>query len=131
MQTGTCRPLRVSGFQKTKRNRSNQSGEIIELVADYRNSPGALGFSFRFFVTELIKNPNIKLLSIDGVEPSVVNIQNGSYPLITEAYAITARPREGNVAKLIDFLRSPEGRRLVEASGYVPVPEGSVDLVLE
>ena len=105
--------------------------EIIELVADYRNSPGALGFSFRFFVTELIKNPNIKLLAIDGVEPTVSNIQSGTYPLITEAYAITARPREGNVAKLIDFLRSPEGRSMIEKIGYTPVPEGREDIVLE
>ena len=105
--------------------------EIIELVADYRNSPGALGFSFRFFVTELIKNPNIKLLAIDGVEPSIANIQSGTYPLISEAYAITARPREGNVAKMIAFFRSPEGRRLVEASGYVPVPEDAEDSILE
>ena len=110
---------------------SHSMGGVIERVADYRNSPGALGFSFRFFVTELIKNPNIKLLAIDGVQPTVANIQSGTYPLITEAYAITARPREGNVAKMIAFFRSPEGRRLVEASGYVPVPEGSVDLVLE
>ena len=106
-------------------------GGVIERVADYRNSPGAIGFTFRFYANELIKNPNIKLLAIDGVQPTVANIQSGTYPLITEAYAITARPREGNVAKMIAFFRSPEGRRLVEASGYVPVPEDAEDSILE
>ena len=111
--------------------RSGDMGGIIERVADYRNSPGALGFSFRFYVTELIKNPDIKLLAVDGVEPTKGNIQSGAYPLVTEAYAITARPREGDTAKMIDFLRSPEGRRLVEASGYTPAPEGAETIVLE
>ena len=116
-------------------------------LAEYQNKPAAIGFSFRFFANELIKNPNIKLLAIDGVAPTVANIQNGTYPFITEAYAITARPREvpfnsetyaitipprtGNVAKLIDFLRSPEGRRMIENTGYTPTPEGSEDTVLE
>ena len=102
-----------------------------EGTADYRNSPGAIGFIRRFFAGKLKGNPDIKFLAIDGVAPTVENIQNGSYPLATEFYAITARPREGNVAKTIDFLHSPEGRRLIEASGYVPAPEGAEDIVLE
>ena len=100
-------------------------------LAEYRNKPAAIGFTFRFFANELIRNPNIKLLAIDGVAPTVENIQNGRYPFITEAYAITARPREGNVAKMIDFLRSPEGRRMIEATGYTPAPEDAEDIVLE
>ena len=72
-----------------------------------------------------------QLLAIDGVEPTVANIRNGTYPFITEAYAVTARPREGNTAKMIDFLRSPEGRRMIEASGYAPAPPGAADVVLE
>ena len=63
--------------------------------------------------------------------PTVENIQNGSYPLATEFYAITARPREGNVARMIDFLRSPEGRRMIEATGYTPAPEDAADIGLE
>lgn len=100
-------------------------------LAEYRNKPAAIGFTFRFFANELIRNPNIKLLAIDGVAPTVENIQNGRYPFITEAYAITAKPREGNTAKIIDFLRSPEGRRMIEATGYTPAPEGAEDIVLE
>ena len=100
-------------------------------LAEYRNKPAAIGFTFRFFANELIRNPNIKLLAIDGVAPTVENIENGRYPFITEAYAIAARPREGNVAKMIDFLRSPEGRRMIEATGYTPAPEDAADIVLE
>ena len=118
-------------MEPKKEQRTGDMGGVIERVADYRNSPGAIGFTFRFYAAELIGNPNIKLLAIDGVEPTVANIRNGTYPFITEAYAVTARPREGNTAKMIDFLRSPEGRRMIEAAGYTPAPEDAADIVLE
>ena len=104
---------------------------VSEVRADYRNSPGAIGYIRRFHASKLKGNPDIKFLAIDGAAPTVENIQNGSYPLVAEIYAITARPREGNVARMIDFLRSPEGQRLIDASGYVPVPQGAADVVLE
>ena len=106
-------------------------GGTYKTVADYRNHAGAIGFSLRYYTTKLGSNPNIKFLSIDGVAPTEENIQGGSYPLVTGFYAITARPREGNVARMIDFLRSPEGQHLIDASGYVPAPQGAEDVVLE
>ena len=114
-----------------KEDATGDMGGTYKKVADYRNRPGAIGFSLRYYTTKLGRKPNIKFLTIDGVAPTVENIQNGSYPLATEFYAITARPREGNVAKTIDFLHSPEGRRLIEAGGYVPAPQGAADIVLE
>ena len=110
---------------------SGDMGGTYKTVADYRNHVGAIGFSLRYYTTKLGSNPNIKFLTIDGVAPTEENIQGGSYPLATEFYAITARPREGNVARMIDFLRSPEGQRLIDASGYVPAPPGAEDVVLE
>ncbi|UZN00506.1 hypothetical protein OL548_13750 [Lysinibacillus sp. MHQ-1] len=32
----------------------------------------------------------IKLLSIDGIAPTKENIRNGTYPLVSEFYAVTA-----------------------------------------
>jgi len=69
----------------------------------------------------MLRNNQIRLLSIDGVAPTVENIRNGSYPLVATAYMVTARPRSGNTRKIVDFMLSPEGQRLVEETGYVPV----------
>ena len=82
---------------------------------------GAIGFSFRYYATTLVKNNKIKLLAIDGVEPTVGNIRNGTYPHVSTAFLITAAPREGNVAKLIEFFRTPAGRQLVDETGYVSI----------
>ena len=45
-------------------------GQIIERVSEYRNYFNAIGYSFLFFATEMVKNDEIKLLSIDGIIPS-------------------------------------------------------------
>ncbi len=103
-----------------KEDRLGGMGDIINDIANYRNYNAAIGFSFRYYATELLRNNQIKLLAIDGVKPTVENIRNGTYPLTTTAYMVTARPRTANTQKIIDFLTSPVGQQLVEETGYVP-----------
>ena len=49
---------------------------IIEQVANYKSKTNSIGFSFRFYVEGIIKNPDIKMISIDGVAPTAENIKN-------------------------------------------------------
>lgn len=104
-----------------KEDRLGGMGEIINDTANYRNYKAALGFSFRYYSTELLRNDQIKLLSVDGVAPTIENIRNGSYPLVATAYMVTVRPRSENMRRIVDFMLSPEGQKLVEETGYVPV----------
>ena len=104
-----------------KEDRRGGMGEIISDTANYRNYNAAIGFSFRYYTTELIGNNMIKLLSIDGVEPSVENIRNEKYPLIATVYMVSVRPRSVNTAKIVDFMLSAQGQELVEKTGYVPL----------
>jgi len=108
-----------------KEDRLGGMGDIINDTANYRNYKAALGFSFRYYSTEMLRNNQIKLLSIDGVAPTVENIRDGSYPLVATAYMVTARPRSANVRKIVDFMLSPEGQKLVEETGYIPVGPAS------
>ena len=95
---------------------------IIEQVADYRNTDGAIGFSFRYYMEGIIKNPDVKLLSVDGVAPTVENIQSGAYPITASLYAVTWKGNNNrNVEKLLNWILSPEGQELVEKTGYVPI----------
>jgi phosphate transport system substrate-binding protein len=100
-------------------------GDIFRDVADYRNRRGALGFSFRYYANEMVADGRIRLLAVDGVAPTVENIRNGSYPLVATAYMVTARSRSANVRRVVDFMLSPEGQKLVEETGYVPVRPAS------
>lgn len=94
-------------------------GAIIGVVADYRNYPGAIGYTFRYYATEMLRAGNIKLLAVDGVAPTVENIRNGTYPFVEESYLVTRGSPTGDVARLAAFLTSPIGRKMVEDIGYV------------
>ena len=96
-------------------------GGIIHEVSQYRNYKNAIGFTFRYYSTEMVGNEDIKLLSIDGVAPTKENIRNGTYPLTSEFYAVTAGTENPNVQVFIDWIVSSEGQALVEKVGYVPV----------
>lgn len=41
----------------------------------------AIGFSFRYYMTGMVGNEGVKLLSLNGVYPSAENIQTGAYPI--------------------------------------------------
>ncbi len=95
---------------------------IIEDVADYRNDGGAIGFSFRYYTEEIMKNHRVKLLAVDGVKPDLANITAGSYPLTSPFYAVTWEGNPNpNVSRLLDWILSEEGQSIVERSGYAPI----------
>lgn len=97
-------------------------GGIIERVADYRNKSGSIGFSFRYYVEGIIRNPDIKLIAIDGVAPTVENIRSGRYPIVTPVYAVTYEGNPNpNVDRLVDWVLSEEGQAIIEETGYVGV----------
>ena len=95
---------------------------IIEEVADYKSESGSIGFSFRYYLEGIIKNPDIKMIAIDGVKPTAENIENGSYPIIGPLYAVTYAENDNeNVDKLIDWILSEEGQYIIKKTGYVGV----------
>jgi phosphate transport system substrate-binding protein len=106
-----------------RENVSRGMMDIINEVAAYRNFPNAIGYSFLYFSTDMVKNEQIKLLSINGVFPSRETIQNESYPLCESFYAIyvdTAEKNE-NIESFIGWILSRQGQELVQKTGYTPV----------
>ena len=114
-------------IEPEQEDRVADMGGIISQVADYRNYQNAIGFSFRFYSTQMVQNGDIRLLALNGVFPTKETIRDGSYPISDPFYAITAAPTgqsapqdKGPVlADFLDWMLSPEGQALVEASGYV------------
>lgn len=104
--------------------RNDFMGGIIDDVADYKNRDSSIGFSFRYYVEGIIQNPDIKLISIDGVAPTIENIKNGTYPIVTPLYAVTyAGNKNENVKILLDWILSDEGQKIIEETGYAGIKE--------
>lgn len=83
---------------------------------------GAIGFSFRYYMDGIVGNQAVKMLALNGIYPSAENIQNGSYPIISEFYAIyRADNTNENIPVLIDWILSEEGQTIIEQSGYVRI----------
>lgn len=83
---------------------------------------GSIGFSFRYYMDGIVANSGVKMLSLNGIYPSAVNIQNGTYPIIAKFYAIYRADNDNeNIPVLIDWLLSEEGQILIEKTGYVRI----------
>ena len=69
----------------------------------------------------------IKMIKVDGVEPTADTIRSRRYPLVAEVYLVIRdnEPKDGPVVKLRDWLLTPEGGKVVEESGFVPMAQGS------
>ena len=97
---------------------------IIEQVSSYRSKSNSISFSFRYYVEGIIQNPDIKVLSVDGVAPTAENIRNGSYPIVTPMYAVTYEENTNeNVDLLLQWILSEEGQYIIEETGYVGVSD--------
>jgi len=100
-----------------------EMAEIINRVANYRNFPNAIGYSFLHYSTEMVKNDQIKLLSINNIFPSDETIQDGSYPFSEYIYAIyiDSENKNENIELFIEWILSSQGQILISKTGYIPI----------
>lgn len=113
-----------------RRNKNSGSQTALEKIMgdtpikpDYTALFGSpIGFSFRYYVTGMLAEGGVKILTINGVAPTTETIADGSYPIAGNIYAIYRKGETNeNVQKAIDFMLSPEGQKIVEKSGYIPL----------
>lgn len=65
-------------------------------------------------------NDTVKALKIDGAEPTVANVEAGTYG-ISRPFNIVTKDEPGKAAQdFIKFIMSEDGQKIVETSGYIP-----------
>lgn len=96
---------------------------VVSSVAGYQNKKNAIGYSFRYYATQMVlpdDSGHMKFLSLDGVYPSPESIKDGSYPLTGQLYAVSLADNDNEyVGKLLEFMTSEQGRRIVSETGYI------------
>lgn len=116
-------------MEPKKENLIETMAQIVNLVSQYNNDVDAIGYSYYYYAKtmyETIDNTvasNIKFISVDGVEPSNENIQNGNYPYTTAYYiVINKADGENSPARiLLNQMLSTRGQQVAKDAGYVPV----------
>ena len=65
-------------------------------------------------------NDTVKALKIDGAEPTVANVEAGTYG-ISRPFNIVTKDEPSKAAQdFIKFIMSEDGQEIVETSGYIP-----------
>lgn len=121
---GANRPINV-----VQRNQGSGSQTTLEklfgkdIASNFFGPFGAsIGFSFRFYVEELTRHGHIKMLELNDVYPSKENVQNETYPIVSNFYAVIRKGEmesNPNIKKVIDFILSPTGQDIIDEIGYV------------
>jgi phosphate transport system substrate-binding protein len=93
----------------------------IHAIADDR---WGIGYSVYYYAMFIFPHEQVKLIAIDGVEPTSDNIAKRSYPLTTEVYAVVREgmPEDSTAIMLRNWLLTKEGQAAIAESGYVPLP---------
>lgn len=104
-----------------KEFRTSEMGELVDAIASYKNTANSIGYSVYYYIDNMYMKSGIKLLKVNGVEPTNATIASGEYPYRQPFYAvIRADAAEDSPARqLFNWLKTPEGRQLVEDAGYV------------
>ena len=109
--------------------RYSTMSDILEGMLSYNNEDNTLGYSVFYYANNMYFEKDLKLLGVDGVQPSTRTIYDGSYSLTNAFYAVIRpdEPEDSNAHIIYDWLTSEEGQQLVLELGYVPVqmPEGA------
>ncbi|HHV51082.1 MAG TPA: hypothetical protein GXX54_05170, partial [Clostridiales bacterium] len=89
-------------------------------VAEYENGPASIGYTYNYYINNLYKNENIKVIKINGVSPTNENLISGAYAFSTSYYAVIRKnePQESPARKLRDYLLTKEGQEIIAMAGY-------------
>ena len=101
-------------------------GGLVEAVAEYENETAAIGYSYYYYLNNLYKSPDIKVLAVDGITPDNENLISESYPFTAGYYAVirSDEPEDSVYRKLRDYMLTDEGQEIISLAGYCPVREG-------
>lgn len=79
-------------------------------------TPYSIGFVSFGYLDESVKS-----LAVDGVEGTVKNAKDGSYPIVRPLYFLTDDEPEGVLEAFLSFCLGPTGQAIVEDEGYISV----------
>ena len=97
----------------------------VGITSEVRRNPNSIGYDGLGYVDTAHEKTIAVAKDADSpyVLPTVENGANGSYPISRALYMYTAGQPSGDIATYLDWIRGPEGQRIVAELGFVPLPE--------
>jgi len=96
---------------------------LIRAIASYNNTRQAIGYSVYYYAHNMNPGDGLRLLAVDGVEPTNETIRDGAYPFVNDFYAVIRadEPADSPARTLFEYLTGDSGQALVAREGYVAV----------
>lgn len=91
---------------------TDDSGTLLQSVMDNK---GAIGYVALSYLTNTDK---VSTVAIDGIEPTLENTYNGTYPVWGYEHMYTKGEATGAVKEYIDYIMSEEYSQQLESQGY-------------
>lgn len=63
----------------------------------------------------------VKHVKINGVEPTIERVLDDTYPISRYLYFQVVNSPKGQIKLFIDWVQSPEGQKIIEESGFIPL----------
>jgi phosphate transport system substrate-binding protein len=92
------------------------------ITTETSQNPNAIGYDGLGYVT-----PDLKVIAVavdsNGpyVIPSAETVNQGTYPIARDLYMYTNGQPTGVIEAYLDWIRSPEGQKIVKDLGFVPI----------
>ncbi len=89
----------------------NGGDQMRQAIAAYRGAIGIIGVS-----RDDPEAPGVRILAIDGILPTRAALLDGTYKLNRPLFLVSRRGggRKPAIASFLDFIKSPEGQRILE-----------------
>jgi len=91
------------------------------VVGVVKRTKGAIGYVGLGYL-----NGEVKVLSVEGIEPQEEMVSKGIYPLVRPLFIYTKEKSKGIVKEFIDFVLGKEGQKIVREEGFIPVSSGEL-----
>jgi len=81
-----------------------------------------ISYSVYYYTVYMQPREYVKMIAIDGIAPTSETIRNGTYPLVTEVFAVIRSDEKGSARTMFEWLQTEEGQEAIADTGYVPLP---------
>ena len=113
----------ITPYDAPKNYRTEGMDGLLEALASYNDSGNAIGYSVFYYAKKMYQVPGLKLISVDGIEPSDETIGGGEYPFLNQYYLVIREdtPDDSATMKLYNYILSENGKADIKKAGYIPV----------
>lgn len=105
----------------------DSNGAVLQAM---KRSQGAVSYMALTYMNNNEAKENLQIIKIDGISPTIKNIEEGNYKFWSWGHMYTKGEAIGLAKEFIDYVMSRENAKEVEELGFIPVHNIKVQPIL-